>query len=538
MADTELKKLNKTVEDAVNILKLYVGNSAQVKNMNEKQRQAIEKWFDVTEQQEEQVKRQRAFTERERDEQGRFVKKQEAMAFSFMGIAQSISGIFMGMAKGIGSAIGNIAKGITSHLRNFFSAIKSHFLGLFGEESEWFDILGGIKDAVTGFFGWFIRGFMFLFRKTPSWARKMIGILSGMYALQIKQMKMDFLEDSGVKKKMGIWGILGMILFAVAAGIGAWLHRKLLVLNTLWEGFKVTKLFRYFKYRFMDFWMKLDDFAKWLQKLPIIGRVLKGLKFGLKWLGWPLTILLSIIDFIKAWKAETGDWQDKLFAGLKAVFHGILDFPLEILGWVWDKLMGLFGIESTGTGDKLKKWFDDIMGFMFEWGPIGIITDIIKGFTDEGGFKAAFQDKADKLQNVFLTIMDFVGGVWNSFLDWVSQKVQDIPWVGDDLANITEGLKAEPKKPVVIKKDIPKLVSAHEKRKIEMQQEQSDQVKKAIDETTKATKDNAAKTNDVIQGMSLVSSHGGGGGSVEQKQIPDELDNQVLSVKNYSGDMD
>ena len=74
MAD-DLKQLNKTVTEAVSILKIYVGNSAQVKNMNEKQREAINKWFDVGEKAEENIKKQRAFTERERDENGKFLKK-------------------------------------------------------------------------------------------------------------------------------------------------------------------------------------------------------------------------------------------------------------------------------------------------------------------------------------------------------------------------------------------------------------------------------------------------------------------------------
>ena len=63
--EQELKKLNKTVEDAVNILKIVVGNSAQVKGMNEKQQQAINKWFDVVTTEEDNQKKQRAFTERE-----------------------------------------------------------------------------------------------------------------------------------------------------------------------------------------------------------------------------------------------------------------------------------------------------------------------------------------------------------------------------------------------------------------------------------------------------------------------------------------
>lgn len=568
MADTELKKLNKNVEDAVNILKLYVGNSAQIKNMNEKQRQAIEKWFDVTEQQEDQVKQQRAFTERARDEHGRFVKKQEAMSFNFLGIANAISGIFMGMAKGIGSAIGNIAKGVTSHLRNFFSAVKSHFLGLFGEESEWFDILAGIKDSITGFFGWFARGFIWIFKRTPSWASKMVKTLENMYALQIKQMKMEMLGGEK-KKKMGFWGILGAALFLGAALIGGWIRKKLMGIELILRAFKFGAIWDAIKLRLVGIMTKLrgrfgwiDDilksraflavkggmtkfigwmksFGKWLMKAPILGKILRGLKFGFKILGWPITILFGIIDFIKGWRATEGDWQAKLMGGLKEVFHGLLDFPLEILGWAWDKLMGLFGIESSGTGDKLKKWFDTAMSWIFEFGPIGLITDIIKGFTSEGGFKQVFQDKMDRLKEPLFAIIDFVANIWNAFLEWAIGKAQGIPWVGGKVAEWADNMKLDtPKRPVTVEKDVIDKAQKVEQKKKEAQKEQADGLQKAVEEQTEATKANNKQTDGAVQAMTALSQNNAGGGSIEQKQIPDEIDNYVMAVKAYGGDFD
>jgi len=566
MAETEIKKLNKTVEDAVNMLKVYLGNSAQIKNMNEKQREAISKWFDVTEKQEEQVKKQRAFTERERDANGRFLKKQEAMSFNFLGIAKSISGIFMGMAKGIGSAIGGIARGITSNLRNFFSAVKSHFLGLFGEESEWFDIISSLKDSVKGFFGWFIRGFVWIFRKTPAWASKMLKVLSNMYALQIKQMKMEFLDKD--KKKMTLWSVLGGLLFLGAALIGGWIRKKLMGIELLLKGFKIGKIWEAIKLRALNIfrglrgrfqwlddifksrawrWLRtgfikfkdvMGKFGKWLMKAPILGKILRGLKFGFKILGWPITILFGIIDFIKGWMNTEGDWRDKLAGGLKAAIHGILDLPLEILGWAWDKLMGLFGVESEGTGAKLKQWFDDLMGFIFEWGPIGIISDLIKGFTT-GDMTGAFSDKIEKIKNIFGTILDLVANVWNSFLEWAIQKAEGIPWVGGKVAEWVDAMKMErPKKPVVVEKDLPKLISAHENKKIEMEKEQTEGIKKAVEEGTEATKQSKQANEGAVQAMTALAGGGGSGGTIEQKQIPDEVDNYPMLMKCHNGGAD
>ena len=192
--DQELKKLNKTVDEAVNLIKIYVGNSANIKNMNEKQREAINKWFDVTVEEEQQQKKQRAFTERARDENGRFLKKKDDQAKKMMGMAGSIQGMFQGMTKTIGTGITKMYQSVSTHFMNFFNNMKSHFLGLFGEESEWFEILGSIKDSLMGFVGWFAKGFAMLFRKTPNWAKSMNKTLKDIYKIQVKEMKMDFLD--------------------------------------------------------------------------------------------------------------------------------------------------------------------------------------------------------------------------------------------------------------------------------------------------------------------------------------------------------
>ncbi len=158
--DNELKKLNSNVSEALRILKLYVGSSGQLKAMNEKQSEAIDTFAEAAQQAEENQKKQRKFTERERDEKGRFIKKQAG----FLGIAKAV-------IKGIGSSFKGVARGISSHLSNIFNEVKSHFLSLFGEESEWFGLLGSIKNSIQKFGGTL---FNFFFKKTPSWAKKQI----------------------------------------------------------------------------------------------------------------------------------------------------------------------------------------------------------------------------------------------------------------------------------------------------------------------------------------------------------------------------
>ena len=544
MAD-DLKQLKKTVTEAVSILKIYVGNSAQVKNMNEKQREAINKWFDVGEKAEENIKKQRAFTERERDENGKFLKKREAMAFSFLGIASSIGGIFKGMAKGVGTAMGNMAKGITSHLSNFFSVVKGHVLGLFGEESEWFDILGSIKNSISGLFGWFTRGFVLLFRRTPKWASKMLDQLEEMFDFQVKQAKKSLLVGEGKKKKMGGWAILGSLILVGAALLAGWFRSKIMAIEGIFKFLRLDRILKGLKSRFPAITKGLKifktkflvPFVNILKKIPGLSKLLGALKFGFKILGWPLMIILGIIDFIQGWRATNGDWQDKLIGGLKQVLHGLLDFPLEILGWAWDWLMNQFGIESSGTGDKLKKWADTIFELILEFGPFGVISDIIKGFTSDEGFTGVFQRKMDKFQGIFLTIIDFVIDIWNGFLQWAAEKASWIPGASGLIEKMQ--LDRPERSPKALEQDAAKYYTDHEAKKLGMQKDQADEVTEAVNEGTQATKDAARRTEGAATAIiNSQNNQGGGGGSeAPREQIPDEVDNWGMTMFNYGGGM-
>jgi len=178
------------------------------------------------------------------------------------------------------------------------------------------------------------------------------------------------------------------------------------------------------------------------------------------------------------------------------------------------------------------------MGFIFEWGPIGIISDLIKGFTT-GDMTGAFSDKIEKIKNIFGTILDLVANVWNSFLEWAIQKAEGIPWVGGKVAEWVDAMKMErPKKPVVVEKDLPKLISAHENKKIEMEKEQTEGIKKAVEEGTEATKQSKQANEGAVQAMTALAGGGGSGGTIEQKQIPDEVDNYPMLMKCHNGGAD
>lgn len=570
VADTELKKLNKTVDDAVNILKIYVGNSAQIKNMQEKQREAISKWFDVTEQAEENEKQKRTFTERQRDENGRFIKKKDDQAKKFMGMAGAIKGMFKVMTVGVAMGIGKMAIGIKNHFQNFFGALKSHFLGLFGEESEWFELLGSIKDSIKGFA---VGTFKFFFSKTPKWASKMLKTLSNMYKLQVKEMKMDFLEGSGKKKKGkgNVWTTLGIILFTIAAGLGAWLHRKLIAitssipifakLGNLFTGLKKIPFFAKIGEwitKLKGYSTKFMDFAK---KMPILGRIIKGLKFGFKWLGWPVTLLLSIIDFIKGFKDTEGTLWEKIQGGLWKVIEGFIELPVKFIGWVVEKVLGWFGIEAEGVGDKMMDTLKTVFDFFTSFNPFAVIVDFLEGFFSADG---TFMEKLKAgASNVVNNLTDRIDKWFGPILDSISSIVSGVAgtitnlwnkiFPGDDLPTPTAG--------GVIRKAIPdpfgkaerqrakeslwarantaspaEAVLKNETSKIENDTQNAKKMEEMVD-AMKEMERNAKRdsTNNTLNAMSSRNQTSQEG---DVKQIPDEIDNNLVSVKNYSGELD
>lgn len=118
----------------------------------------------------------------------------------------------------------------------------------------------------------------------------------------------------------------------------------------------------------------------------------KSLRFGFKFFGWPLNILLAAIDFIRGFTQTKGDLLDKLIGGLKAAVLGFLDLPLDIIGWVVD------WIREKVFGQKIEpgKSFKDIA--------VGII---------EGYY--------DWLNKVFHSPLEMAGKLWNKVKPYIDQ---------------------------------------------------------------------------------------------------------------------
>jgi hypothetical protein len=539
-ADKEIKQLNKTVTEAVNMLKVYYGNSAQMKNMNEKQREAISKWFEVVDEADTQQKRQRAFVERERDEKGRFftkqVKQQETSNKKFLNMAQSVGGMFKNMTSKVSTGLSNLASGIMQRVSNVFQAIKSQFLSLFGEESEWFDLLSSIKDSVMGFAGWFAKGFSMIFRRTPAWAGKQIKLLKDMYKLQVKQMKMDFLDAGGKKEgKTGIMGILGALVFAIGAAIGSFMHRYFVLITKL-------PIFQ----RVAQWFTKLDD-------IPFIGKLFKAIKFGFKWLGWPLTIILSVIDFIRGYSEAEGSMFEKIKEGLWKALEGFIELPVMFLGWVIEKVLGFFGVEVEGIGNDMLKVIKDLFfmaidGWVLIFGLVkdGIVASIegVKNIWNKikdpiaGILSEIFNPTGKWAESLINAITPIVAGVhnffvdfWNSVVTWIQDKVPD--WMpGRD--KIFAGLKSMEMSRMEVPAAEASPVDASvdlQKKKIEEQKKQDDGVKKALEDLDKSVKDSGKQTSDSINAAAVTNNQAGAGGG-DTEQIPDEVDNMGMIMFN------
>jgi hypothetical protein len=124
---------------------------------------------------------------------------------------------------------------------------------------------------------------------------------------------------------------------------------------------------------------KIKDFGN---KFGFLGKIFKN---GMRWLGWPITVVMGLIDFVKGFKSEQGNIIEKIYGGLKEAFLGLFELPIMAIGWITDKILGMFGVEIEGG---IAKKIEDVIGFFFDTvgNFFGGILDLIK----EWGSKIPF----------------------------------------------------------------------------------------------------------------------------------------------------
>lgn len=518
VAEAEIKRLNKTVEEAVSLLRSTVGNTATARVTQEKEREAIEKFHDAVDKQEDIQKDEEDLIEDK--------KRDRQLAMKVFSTAQ---GIF---------------NGAMNHISKVFSEIKSQFMGLFGEESEWFGLLGSIKDSIQGFFAWFIKGFTLFIRRTPAHARKTNQLLGSMLGMMRREEKMEALTGGKKRGRAGILGVLGLVLAGAVALLGAFIRKAILPFQLLVKGLRVgpimkgitsffTKTFpligKFFTRISTWFLITFNKLKPFFAKIPLFGRIASAFGRGFTKLFLPLTIILSAIDFIKGFIGDEGTFLDKMMSGIKELVHGFLDIPINMISWLIEKISGLFGFEVEGTAEKVKGWID-----LF-------INNIVPGFTSMfdtlGSFFNQATDILGPVVNKFIQAFEFfinlIKDLWNSMVDFFSgpkvKKVLD--FFGVSLPEKIEEPTPETS-PVDAMRDL-------EKKKVKGQQEQNKNLKNSIDEQTAAVKESADRSEAAVQTVTaMVNQQDKGMPGGEVKQIPDELDNFIMDIKNYSGDFD
>jgi hypothetical protein len=126
------------------------------------------------------------------------------------------------------------------------------------------------------------------------------------------------------------------------------------------------------------------------------GGFVKGFLRGLKWIAWPITLLMTVIDavkgFVRGFESQgggSGGIISGLVQGLGEAVKGFLYLPVKLFGWITDYVLGLFDIQiKGGAADGIFKVIDMIFGgieFTMHTiynGIVGLMAEMIAPFSD------------------------------------------------------------------------------------------------------------------------------------------------------------
>jgi hypothetical protein len=241
-------------------------------------------------------------------------------------------------------------KGVNDHIigtvKNVFGKIGSQMREVLGELAEVFDFIKGI---FMGLFNFVKDAFLGFFKRVPPHDRKRNKLLQKMVDFMRRAEKRDMLEF--MVPDEAIQGLLLPLAMIAAAIVGGMAARFMAPFKAIWQ---VTKLGIAFK-KIKDFFLSIKFFAnkvffikwtfiKWGRKIAdMFGKVGPFMKFagvlsklgrafawGFRVLGWPLTILIGIFDFIKGVVTSDAEtWAGRIMDGLKAAVEGFLGLPIR-----------------------------------------------------------------------------------------------------------------------------------------------------------------------------------------------------------------
>jgi len=483
----------------------------------------------------------------------------------FMKIFGSIQGVF----KGIGTIMGEL-KG---YFQKLFSTFTSHLREILGPVADAFDF---VKEQLTNAWNtmkgvWtklfistgiqqkFMKGLFDIFRRSekekarePGIKKTVLGffrILGGIIGIMIGAIlgilvkpiqlllwpiKMIFAGLVLIVKgiiKLGKWTKKIISGTTIGTKFFGWVgdffksigKTRLKFLKPLITGFgKVTKFFGWIGSLFGKLGRFGISIGKVLKKIPGITHLLAGVKFGLKWIGWPLTIFLGLISGFKAFFSTKGSIVERVIAGFTAMFDSIFELPIKILAWLPTKILSLFGIDFD-VGNYIINFWHDVIGFVIETVTGWFTMDNLVWLKDKS--KEIFDSITnlfDSIKNVFTRIISIFSG--SNFKDWMLSIMSGGKF-GKTIGEIWDDTSLSPSSG-----NIGSAVSNNIKAKQEIGAANSEEMVKELKENTKVNKQmyEAYKTKKEDPGKTAIVGGGGdmGGG---QRPVPTDVENPMLA---------
>ena len=345
---------------------------------------------------------------------------------------------------------------------------------------------------------------------------------------------MRLLSVQGMKKAgMGLLGVLGAPLLAIAALTGAWAKKLIFpfqvigkIINWLVPMASIwIKEAKWFK-KGMTGFKKFAKVFRWLGKIPGMKFIFRAMRFGFKKLFWPIQIIMSLIDFISGYMATEGTILEKIQSGIKNVIMKFFEFPIQLLGGLIERITGFVGIEmKKGSATEfIMRKFGDWIHIWF-----GSLEFIFKNLYDAGVWISEELKKID----------------WNKVWEWIQTFIKAIVDVPENIKRGVTNLwrRITGRKPLP---EEPLIETAGRPAEAEMGQVFKDQLSKAEEQkqiakeqrdlqkqTVKALDNYAKEVVDSIKGIPIMI---GNAASELIKPIPEETREMFMEAYGWFGD--
>lgn len=566
--DTNLPEINKGIQQIVKLLS--VGASpADAKKIAEMESETAKQEKDNVEKKKtEGAKESKYWSDNIKTwtQLGKFMTKGTKAWFSKQMEANTKLGSTLRMGANIWK---NLNEHVIQSLRNAFGAITGHVKEVLGPVA---DAFGAVKDALGGVFKFFkgtIMGIGAKVKPEDKFRNKMLQKM--LKYLKPKVDKGAFVESLKKEKKpKGLAKFLLLLGVVLAAALGAYLRKFLLPFEIAgkvigkpfikffgWLGkigkmigglfskipgvgkfFKsIGKLFGWIGKLFAPVVKIVKQVIGWVGKLaPAAGGLAKlgrAFMYGFKILGWPLTILIGIYDFIMGFIDTEGTLLDKIKGGFQAALMGFIEMPIRFISWLIEKVAGFFGIEITGLADGILGWisgmFDKLLDLVLN---LPLIAFLVGFFSTEGTFmeklKGGFNNMVKGLITLFATIWNWIVDLAYKLLpDWIANKIglkkMEVPGQSVSTGGSTSDEESK-------NKEAQSAAKKKQKDDAEKAAIEQEKIAKAQLEATKAA---GATTAAAVGGQGGQGGQGGG----DIPQIPDEVDNWGVTSKNYDMEM-